>query len=60
MELTEEGRALVPKLSPLVQANNSKFLEGISEDEQTALSAVIQKMLHHAQSAVYSQNGGAG
>lgn len=60
VELTEEGRELVPKLAPLVQANNSKFLEGITKDEQAALSAIIQKMLHHAQSAVHSQNGEAG
>lgn len=60
VELTEEGRELVPKLAPLVQANNSKFLEGITEDEQAALSAIIQKMLHHAQSAVSSHNGKTG
>ena len=59
VELTEEGRELVPTLAPLVQANNSKFLEGITEDEQAALSVIIQKMLHHAQTAVYSQNGEA-
>ena len=60
VELTEEGRELVPKLSPLAHANNTRFLEGITEDEQTALSAIIQKMLDHAQSVVYSRNGEAG
>ena len=56
VELTEEGRALVPKLTPLVYANNAKFLEGITEDEQAALSAIIQKMLRHGQNAMYPKN----
>ena len=60
VELTQEGRTLVPKLTPLVLANNAKFLEGITEDEQAALSAIIQKMLHHAQAAVYSQDSESG
>ena len=59
VELTQEGRDLVPTLAPLVHANNARFLEGITEDEQAALSAIIQKMLHHAQSAVYSQDDAA-
>ncbi|PKB63521.1 MAG: hypothetical protein BZY80_07085 [SAR202 cluster bacterium Io17-Chloro-G2] len=60
VELTEEGRALVPKLLPLVHANNTRFLEGITPDEQAALSDIIQKMLRHGQDAVYSQNARAG
>ena len=60
VELTEEGRTLVPKLSPLMHVNNSRFLEGVTEGEQAAFSAIIQKMLRHAQSAVDSQNGDDG
>ena len=60
VELTEEGRELVPKLAPLVRTNNSRFLEGVTEDEQATLSAIIQKMLNHTQSAVYSQSTAAG
>jgi DNA-binding MarR family transcriptional regulator len=54
VELTEAGRALVPMLVPCVHANNAKFLEGISEEEQTALTSVIQKMLMNAEAAVCS------
>ena len=52
--LTEAGRALVPQLAPCVHANNVKFLEGISEEEQTALMSFIQKMLKNAEAVVYS------
>ena len=37
--LTEEGRALVPRLAPYVRANNAKFLWGITKEEQGVLRA---------------------
>lgn len=54
VDLTDEGRSLVPKLALCVQANNANFLRGISEEEQTALINVIQRMLRNAEEAVYS------
>ena len=37
-----------------MQANNANFLRGMSEEEQTALIAVIQRMLRNMEEAVYS------
>ena len=54
VRLTEEGRELVPKLAPCVHANNAKFLRGLSEEQQTALISIIQKMLISAETDVYS------
>jgi len=51
IELTDAGRELVPKLAPLVQANNSRFLSGISTDEQAAFTQIIQKMIQNANTA---------
>ena len=48
IELTEAGRDLVPKLAPLVQVNNANFLTGISEEEQSALIDILQRMLKNA------------
>ena len=48
VELTEEGWVLVPQLAPMVQANNNKFLEGITQEEQVALKRIIQKILANA------------
>ena len=53
--LTEAGQALVPKLAPCVHANNSKFLRGLTKEEQTALISIIQKMLMSAEADVYSE-----
>ena len=54
LDLTEEGRELVPKLARCVQANNVNFLRGMSEEEQTALIDVIQKLLRNVEEAAYS------
>ena len=54
VDLTEAGRALVPKLAPCVHTNNATFLKGLTEIEQTSLTSVIQKMLMNAEAAVYS------
>ena len=48
IELTEAGRGLVPKLSPRIQANNDRFLSGISAAEQAAFTGIIQTMLKNA------------
>ena len=53
VELTEAGRVLVPKLAPCAHANNAKFLRGLSEEEQTALKIIMQKMLINGDRAVY-------
>ena len=54
IELTKTGRELVPKLVPRVQANNAKFLTGISREEQSALMDVVQRMLRNAEPWIYS------
>lgn len=48
IELTDAGRELVPKLAPMVQANNSRFLSGITTEEQAVFTQVIQKMIQNA------------
>ena len=48
IELTEAGRDLVPKLAPRIQANNDRFLSGISVGEQAAFTVIIKKMLKNA------------
>ena len=55
VELTEAGRALVPKLAPRVHANNTKFLTGITDDETNALTSIIRKMLKNADTTVYTE-----
>ena len=57
VRLTEEGRMLVPRLAPYVHANNAKFLRGLSEEEQTALTVTIQKMLINVHADVYADEG---
>ncbi len=52
--LTAAGRELLPNLVPCVQANNAKFLKGITDEEQAALIKIIGKMLHNADATVYS------
>ena len=51
IELTETGRALVPRLAPHVQSIFAKFLTGISSEDQAAFVATIQKMLENTASA---------
>ena len=53
VELTEAGRAMAEKLAPSEQANNARFLQGITEAEQAALTGIIQKMLKNAAAADY-------
>ena len=48
IELTDAGRELVPKLAPRVEANNRRFLSGITTDEQSAFTEIIQKMIQNA------------
>ena len=52
--LTVVGRELALKLAPCEQANNAKFLKGITDEERIALINIIQKMLLSAEVAVYS------
>ncbi len=48
VELTKRGRALVPKLRPLIDKNNSKFLEGLSKTELSLISSLFPKLLRNA------------
>jgi len=48
IELTDAGRELVPKLAPRVEANNQRFLSGITTDELSAFTEIIQKMIQNA------------
>ncbi|MYD94622.1 MAG: MarR family transcriptional regulator [Chloroflexi bacterium] len=53
LSLTDEGNRLVPELAERVQANNAKFLAGITKREQEAMMRTIRRMLESAQAAVY-------
>ena len=53
LSLTDAGNRLVPELAQRVRANNAKFLAGIAEHEQEAMTRTIQRMLESAQAAVY-------
>ena len=55
LDLTEAGRKLVPELAKCVQANNAKFLAGISKEEQEVIILAIERMLRNAQTAVYRE-----
>ena len=48
IELTDDGRALVPKLAPIVRANNDKFFSGIPAADQAAFINTIQKMMQNS------------
>ncbi len=48
VELTKRGRALVPKLRPLIEKNNSKFLQGLSKTELSLISSLFPKLLRNA------------
>jgi DNA-binding MarR family transcriptional regulator len=54
VELTEAGRQLVPKLAPVMQANNARFLQGVTEAELGSFASTIQKMLNNAETTVPS------
>ncbi len=47
LRLTEEGRALVPKLARRVQAHNAMLLAGISAAEMNAFFQTTQKILEN-------------
>lgn len=53
LSLTDAGNRLVPELAQRVQANNARFLAGITKHEQEAMVRTIQRMLESAQAAVY-------
>ncbi len=53
LSLTDAGNRLMPELAQRVQANNAKFLAGISHREQEAMMRTIQRMLESAQAEVY-------
>ncbi|MDE2767110.1 MAG: MarR family transcriptional regulator [Chloroflexota bacterium] len=53
LSLTDTGNRLVPELAQRVQANNAKFLAGITEREQEAMMRTIRRMLESSQAAVY-------
>ncbi|MEA3436331.1 MAG: MarR family winged helix-turn-helix transcriptional regulator [Thermodesulfobacteriota bacterium] len=44
--LTNEGKALVKKLPPLVQRVNSDFLSALKEEERQQLIETMKKVLH--------------
>ena len=50
VELTEQARALVPKLRPIISKNNAKFLHGLNETELSLISGIFTKMLQNASS----------
>ena len=56
VELTDAGREIVRKLSPLVRGNNERFVEALDEGERIAFERILTKMLddyraEHADSA---------
>lgn len=53
LSLTDAGNRLMPELAERVQANNAKFLAGITKREQEAMMRTIRRMLESAQAAVY-------
>lgn len=54
LALTPEGKAMVARMRPLVEATQSKVLEGLSADEQAQFTALAEKIarLHNDQSRV--------
>jgi DNA-binding MarR family transcriptional regulator len=44
IELTADGRALLPKLPPVFGRVTSRLLEGFSADEITVLTGMLQRM----------------
>jgi DNA-binding MarR family transcriptional regulator len=45
IELTEAGRALVPRLAPIFRRVNGQLLDGLGEDEVLRLTTTLQRML---------------
>ena len=45
----------MPELAKCVQANNAKFLAGISEEEQEVMILTVERMLRNAQTAVHRE-----
>ncbi|WP_341861293.1 MarR family transcriptional regulator [Gymnodinialimonas sp. 57CJ19] len=52
LALTPEGTAMVARMRPLVEATQSKVLDGLSADEQAQFTALAEKIarLHNDQS----------
>lgn len=52
LALTPEGAAMVARMRPLVEATQSKVLDGLSADEQAQFTALAEKItrLHNDQS----------
>ena len=49
LALTERGRELAWRLSPRVQAEGSRLLEGVSQEEMDTLSSVVSRIVaNHA------------
>ena len=47
LELTAAGKALVPQLAERVEANNQRFLAGISQEEQALLKSLLVRILNN-------------
>ncbi|UWQ97499.1 MarR family transcriptional regulator [Rhodobacteraceae bacterium M385] len=52
LALTPEGKAMVARMRPLVEATQSKVLDGLTADEQAQFTALAEKItrLHNGQS----------
>lgn len=51
IELTEEGRALVPRLPPIFGRASGQLLAGFSADEVQHMTAMLQRMLENLRGA---------
>ena len=51
IELTEEGRALVPRLSPIFGRVSGQLLAGFSAEEVQQVTAMLQRMLENLRGA---------
>lgn len=47
LRLTRPGRALVPRLAALADANDAEFFAALSPDERQALDAALRKLARH-------------
>ncbi|MFF4772905.1 MarR family winged helix-turn-helix transcriptional regulator [Microtetraspora fusca] len=51
VELTEEGRALVPRLAPVFGRASVRLLAGFSEEEVRGLAGMLRRMLENLHAA---------
>ncbi len=58
IEPTAAGRALVPRLLPVVQGVTSQLLDGFATDELLVLQALLRRLLNNAE--VREQDAGIG